>query len=120
MRNTLIYGNYSIVSAIFRAIFLAIPTILIEDYTEITMPVYLVTLIPFIVLLIPSPKFILSMDLLYKFLLRPGAYIWAFICVINGPQDAIAIIFYIIAGLQIFSIIRGIFVGILLFPDLFL
>ena len=120
MRNPLLYGNYTTFVATLRAFSLALPTILINVTTDIEIPVYLITLIPFIVFLIPSAPFILSMDILYKVFFRPGAYIWALVCVANGPQDAIAIIFYVIAALQFFSILKGVVVGVLFIPDLFL
>lgn len=47
---------------------------------------------------------------LYNILLRPGLYIWALVAAVCGPQDFFAIAFYIIAGLQVWNIIKN-FVG---------
>lgn len=52
---------------------------------------------------------------LHNIILRPGLYIWALIVAIYGPQDFIAIGFYIVTGLQALNIIRNFITEILLF-----
>lgn len=43
-------------------------------------------------------------------ILRPILYIWAFVVTVQGKQDFFAIAFYILATLQIFSIVKR-FIG---------
>ena len=47
---------------------------------------------------------------IHNIILRPSLYIWALIVTISGPQDIIAIGFYIIFALQLKNII-GNFIG---------
>lgn len=46
----------------------------------------------------------------HNIVLRPALYIWALVIAINGPQDFVAIGFYIAAALQIWNIIKN-FIG---------
>ena len=48
--------------------------------------------------------------LLHNIILRPGLYVWALIVTIAGPQDAVAIGFYIVLVCQTKNII-GNFIG---------
>jgi len=65
------------------------------------------------------PCFTLSLNLslveyfLYNILIRPGLYTYAIIATVLGDQDVFAIAFYIIAGIQLPSIIKNM-VGYLL------
>ena len=46
---------------------------------------------------------------LYHIVARPGLYIWAMIEAVQGKQDVIAIIFYVLLGLQAIFIIKNFF-----------
>ena len=48
--------------------------------------------------------------ILHNILIRPGLYIWALIVTIAGPQDIVAIGFYIVLACQVINII-GNFIG---------
>lgn len=47
---------------------------------------------------------------LHNIILRPGLYIWALIVTISGPQDVVAIGFYIVLACQLKNIIAN-FIG---------
>lgn len=67
----------------------------------------IVTLAVFATALSGSELIALVYRLIHNIVLRPGLYIWALVITINGPQDFLAIAFYIIAGLQALSIIKN-------------
>ena len=52
--------------------------------------------------------------MIYSIFLRPGLYISALIVTIAGPQDIIAIVFYIALGCQIKNIAENFVVGIIM------
>jgi hypothetical protein len=45
--------------------------------------------------------------ILHNILLRPGLYIWALIVTISGPQDVVAIGFYVVFACQVINIISN-------------
>lgn len=54
-----------------------------------------------------SESLFVAVCALYSLIARPALYIWALVVTIGGPQDTIAILFYILAGIQAFSIIKN-------------
>ena len=52
--------------------------------------------------------------MIHNIFLRPGLYICALIITITGPQDFIAIVFYIALGFQIKNIAENFVVGIIM------
>lgn len=46
---------------------------------------------------------------LHNIILRPGLYIWALVVTLTGPQDIVAIAFYIILALQTKNILSNLF-----------
>ena len=55
---------------------------------------------------------------LHNIVLRPGLYIWALIVIIGGPQDIVAIGFYLVFALQLKNIIFNFIGEILLLMNL--
>lgn len=99
--------NFSLFSMLLKSMSLSIPLIIIGAPFWVISIVSLVVFLPF---LIPSDWTFIAVIALYTLVLRPGLYIWALIIAINGPQDIVAIAFYIIAGLQSISIVKNFFV----------
>lgn len=96
--------NYGLFVALLASLSLGIPLIVIDAPFWVISIVSLAMFLPYI---IPSTLTFFSITTIYAILLRPGLYIWGLIATINGPQDFIAIAFYIVAGLQAFSIIKN-------------
>lgn len=48
--------------------------------------------------------------LAHNIIIRPGLYIWGLVVAISGPQDFVAISFYIVAALQLWGILKN-FIG---------
>lgn len=95
--------NYGLFRMFLCSLSLAIPLIIIDAPFWVISLASLFVFLPFI---IPSEWTVIIVIASYTLLLRPGLYIWGLIAAINGPQDLVAIAFYIIAGLQAFSIIK--------------
>ena len=93
---------------------LAIPLIMIGASGWI---ITLVTIIVFATALSGRVGIAYIYRMLHNILLRPGLYIWALIVTIAGPQDVVAIGFYIVFACQAMNIISN-FIGevIVLFP----
>ena len=84
----------------------------------IRAPVFLtaavITLI-FLPYISPSTTVFVAVTNIYNILARPILYIWAFVVTIKGPQDYLAIAFYIIAGVQVISIVKNFIVYLSIF-----
>lgn len=102
--------KYLIFKMLWWSTALAIPLAIIDAPIWVITIVSLVMFSPFA---FREELLIWLVQFLYALLLRPGLYIWALVVAINGPQDIIAIAFYIIAGLQAISIVKN-FLGYLL------
>ena len=70
----------------------------------------LVTVVVFATALSGSTLIAYIYRILHNILLRPGLYIWALIVTIAGPQDIVAIGFYIVFACQLMNIISN-FIG---------
>ena len=55
---------------------------------------------------------------IHNILLRPGLYIWATIVVIGGPQDFVAIGFYVVLAFQIKSIVCNLIGEVIMLSEL--
>lgn len=74
------------------------------------VPIWVALVVPALVylpIIMFSPTIFGIVQLLYSLLLRPGLYIWALVFTIGGKQDFIAIAFYILFALQLWSIIKN-------------
>ena len=56
--------------------------------------------------------------IIHNILLRPGLYIWALVVAISGPQDIIAIGFYIVIAVQAKNIITNLIGEIILLSSI--
>lgn len=83
---------------------LAIPLAILPVPLWVTLAVPALAYLPIIMI---SPTVFGIVHLLYSLLLRPGLYIWALVFTIGGKQDFIAIAFYILFALQLWSIIKN-------------
>lgn len=84
----------------------------------IRLPIYLmaaVVLLVFLPYISPSETTFFAVMNIYAILARPILYIWAFVVTVKGPQDFLAIAFYIIAGVQVISIIKNFIVYLSMF-----
>ena len=102
--------NYLLFKMFWWSTALMIPLVIIDA------PIWVMTIISLVMfspIIFRAESLIWLVQFLYALLLRPGLYIWALVVAINGPQDIIAIVFYIIAGLQAISIAKN-FLGYLL------
>ena len=104
--------NYGLFMMLLKSLSLSIPLIIIDAPFWVISIVSFVMFLPFI---IKSDWTVIAIIALYTILLRPGLYIWALVVAINGPQDIVAIAFYIIAGLQATSIIKNFIVYLISF-----
>ena len=86
---------------------LAIPLIMIGTSGWI---ITLVTVIVFATALSGRVGIAYIYRMLHNILLRPGLYIWALIVTIAGPQDVVAIGFYVVFACQAMNIISN-FIG---------
>ena len=98
--------RYLLISSFLRAISLSIPLIMISVNTNISLPLTLLSFIPFLQILIHSENFVLFIEFVYNVVLRPVVYIIALITTIQADQDFISIIFYTLFALQIINIIK--------------
>lgn len=96
--------NYGLFMAFWYSLSLAIPLIVIGVPMWVISAVSLVIFSPFF---IPSDWPAIIVIALHTLILRPGLYIWALVVAINGPQDFVAIAFYIVAALQAISIVKN-------------
>ena len=96
--------NYGLFRMFLCSISLTIPLLMIDAPAWVISLVSLVMFLPFI---FQSPSLVIPVIAIYSVLLRPGLYIWALIVTARGPQDFIAIAFYIVSGLQAISIIKN-------------
>lgn len=106
--------NYGLFRLFLCSLSLSLPLIIIGTPFWV---ISVVSLFVFLPMLIPSEWVAVAVIIIYTLLLRPGLYIWALIVAINGPQDFIAIAFYVIAGLQAFGIIKDFMIYILTFVN---
>ncbi len=99
--------RFLLIQLFFMSLSLAIPLIIIGASGWI---ITLVIIIVYATAL--SGRFVIAYiyRIIHNILLRPGLYIWAFIVTITGPQDIVAIGFYIALVLQAQNIISN-FVG---------
>jgi len=103
--------RYALFYLFLMSLSLTIPLIIIGSSSWI---IILVTVAVFASALCGNPLIALIYRQLHNIILRPGLYIWAIIVAISGPQDFVAIAFYIIAFLQIWNIIKNFFGEVLL------
>lgn len=96
------YFNYALRTLFFMSLSLTIPLILIEASGWFLL---LVPIVVFSSALCGSVTIAYIYRVLHNIILRPGLYIWALIATIRGPQDIIAIGFYIVFALQLRNII---------------
>ena len=99
--------NYGLFMAFLASLSLTVPLIVIGVPFLVISVISLIMFLPFI---IPSDWTAISVIALYTLLMRPGLYTWALIVAIRGPQDFVAIAFYIATGLQAISIVKNFFV----------
>lgn len=99
--------GYAIRCLFLMALSLAIPLIIIGASGWI---ISVVSIIVFVTALCGNEGIAYVYRLLHNIILRPGLYIWALISAINGPQDIIAIGFYVVFVFQLWNIIAN-FVG---------
>ncbi len=81
---------------------------LILPLIMIKTPIWLICVTTFIVfspLLFPSVFYTAILFCMYD-IIRPILYVWGLVATIQGKQDFFAIAFYILMGLQAFSIIK--------------
>lgn len=105
--------RYLLISSFLRAISLSIPLIMIYVNTDISLPLTLLSFIPFLQILIHSENFVLFIEFVYNVVLRPVVYIIALITTIQANQDFISIIFYALFALQIINIIKHFLFGLI-------
>ena len=103
--------NYGLFTALLAALSLGMPLIVIGVPFWVISVVSLVMFLPYF---IQSTRTFIAVSVIYAIVLRPGLYIWGLIAAINGPQDFVAIAFYVIAGLQVFSIVKNFLAYILI------
>lgn len=106
MENNHSYG-YTMFYLFLMSLSLNIPLILIGA------PMWVLTLVIIAVFssaLSGSMAIAYAYRLMHNLILRPGLYIWALIVTIAGPQDIVAIGFYVIFGCQLKNIIEN-FIG---------
>ena len=96
--------NYGLFRLFLLSLSLAIPLIVIGAPGWI---IALASVYVFSPLLFKSELLLYITAWLYDIVLRPGLYVWALIVAINGPQDFVAIAFYILAFLQAWSILKN-------------
>ena len=104
--------NYGLFMAFWASLSLTVPLIVIGVPFWVISVVSLAMFLPYI---IPSDWTTIAVIAIYTLILRPGLYIWALVVAINGPQDFVAIAFYIVAGLQAISIIKNFVTYVLAF-----
>lgn len=76
----------------------------------VEIPIWQIALISLVLVIVPLiPSLTTFYVFLYNIVLRPLVYVLALIVTIQGEQDTIAIIFYVVAGLQSFFIIKNFF-----------
>lgn len=102
----------------WRSISLSIPLILIGLEFGLHY-MYLLSLVAFIPLLYYSEVLFLIEEFIYNVLLRPGLYIIALVITVSGKQDIVSVIFYVLAGLQAFNIIKYLFFYIAMLLSVF-
>lgn len=96
---------------VLRMVSVSIPLIILDAHMIVILLVNLLVFLPQLVAPIVSMESALAVfsfsDLLYHLLLRPCLYVAALVVSVQGPQDFIAIAFYILAGVQAFNIIKS-------------
>jgi hypothetical protein len=103
--------KYALIKLLFMSLSLTVPLIMIGASSLI---ISLISLIVFVSALCGNVLIAYIYRVLQNIILRPGLYIWALIATIRGPQDFIAICFYIIFALQIINIIKNFIFEIIL------
>ena len=67
---------------------------------------FVVSLLVFLPYIVRIPELILIIGYAY-YVIKPILYIWALVVTIQGKQDFIAIVFYILFALQIFPMVKN-------------
>lgn len=98
--------KYLLKICIFRCLSLSFPLIILDVTYDTKFPLYLLSGIAFLSILIHSETFVLLFELLYNIVIRPSLYIWSFAIIIQGKQDFIAIAFYIFFAVQFLNILK--------------
>ncbi len=99
--------SFLLMQLFLMSLSLAIPLIMIGASGWI---ITLVTIIVFATALSGRVGIAYIYRIIHNLLLRPGLYIWALVVTISGPQDLIAIGFYIVLVCQAKNIISN-FIG---------
>lgn len=95
--------KYSLFQLFLMQFSLTLPLIMMNA------PLWLIIAIPILIIYLPWKTQSLSLHIILFSLydiVRPILYVWGIIVTAQGEQDFFAIAFYIIAGLQAFSIIK--------------
>jgi hypothetical protein len=100
--NSLFYFYFKFVLICFS---IFVPLFIIDCPTILTGIIVFVFWLPTIT---KSPIHFFVMHYIYG-IVRPILYVWALVCAINRDQDFFTIAFYIIATLQIWSILKNLF-----------
>ncbi|MBR4087531.1 MAG: hypothetical protein IKK30_06745 [Clostridia bacterium] len=95
--------NYSFLICMLRSLSIAMALIMLDTPMFI---ISIITLLVFSPALFPNLVWLMIYEILYS-LARPVLYIWALVITIGGEQDVVAIIFYILFAVQIFSMIKN-------------
>ena len=98
------YGRYTNSRGFWASVSLAIALIVMEAPSWVML---LTTLFVFLPCIFNSDGIFLTVFFTYSFA-RPVLYVFALISAIKGPQDFVAIAFYVVAAIQVLSMVRNI------------
>lgn len=98
-------NSYTVLKYFVMQITLAFALVMIDAPLWLIL---LVTPLVYLPLLSKSIFLVLGVCTVYSLVKLP-LYIWAFIVTVQGDQDVFAIIFYIVAVIQLFSMIKDFF-----------
>lgn len=90
----------------WQSLSITLPLIMIGLSLDLSMWICLLPSIIYLPLIIRSVALFGLIEHTYNLIARPGLYIWGLVLTIQGEQDYIAIVFYILTGLQIISIVK--------------
>ena len=107
--------GYALWHLFFMSLSLTIPLIMIGASSWV---ITLVTILIFVTALCGNVGIAYIYRMLHNIILRPGLYIWALIATIAGPQDIIAIGFYIVLVFQAKNIISNLIGEIIILSSL--
>ena len=107
-------GDFLLIRCVLSSVSVGIPLIMLNApmwvISLVSLALFLPCIVPY-VLNIDSALVVTGLiNLVYNILLRPGLYTAGLIVTIQGEQDLIAIVFYILAGVQSFNIMKWFFV----------